>query len=754
MSAMTTAARLSAPPLSAVQRYFEISLYLLVSTGVLAIVSTSKLDLFSSIIPTVALGYKGIRLWRGRGAELSARVATWLVLAYFLIFPFDLWVYSRKLAEGTPSPSLYAALLAAIHLLLFATLVRLYSARTNRDYAFLAVLAFASILASAILTVETSFLISLAVFLVLAVSTFVALEIRRSGAGAVSPPLEPGTALAERLTRSLGLTSIFVAVSTLAVGAALFFLIPRFTTGYMSALNLQPSLMTGFSDNVTLGEIGRIKRNSAVVMRIRVEGDPQRAGGIHWRGMALTDFDGKRWFTPQHDPTIISPDSEGDYQFVSPPFRHNESVPLRYTVLMEPIATDAIFIAPRIQSLHGRFSNMTERAGERKRSGYLLLDKTGSLFNPFHNDTKVRYEAVSVPPVASPPQLRMVSAPYPEAARALYLQLPPLDPRIHKLAEQIAAGSNNDYDRAANIERYLKTRYGYTLDLTGPPNADPLAYFLFVRRAGHCEYFASAMTVMLRTLGIPARYATGFLPGQFNDVGGDYIVRASDAHAWVEAYFPGYGWITFDPTPPADEKPASLLSRMALYWDWFQFAWSEWIVNYDFSHQITLAQNLQKSSRDASERMRLYYQEKQRQAMRLLLRLDRRIEASPYFLPTILLILVGMLVYLRGRSLIAYATMRLALRVRRGGNLTASLASLEYREMLRLLEKRGWKKAPSQTPLEFAAAISAGELAAPVAEITEIYQSARFGNHPARTDQMSALLRSIRDLLRAPRPRS
>lgn len=749
---MTSAARPIAPPLSAVQRYFEISLYLLVSTGVVAVVSTSKLDLFTTIVPPIALGYKGIRLWRGGGPEISVRVATWLVLAYFLFFPFDLWVVSRKLAEGAPNASLYSALLAAIHLLLFATLVRLYSARSNRDYAFLAVLAFASILASAILTVETSFLISLAIFLVLAVSTFVALEIRRGAAGAVSPPLEPGTPLAQRLTRALGLTSLLVAVGTLFLGAVIFFLIPRFTTGYLSAMNLQPTLMTGFNDNVTLGEIGRIKKNSAVVMRIRVEDDPSRAEGIHWRGLALTDFDGRRWFTPQHDPIIVSPDTEGEYQLMASPPRSGEFYPLRYTVLMEPIASDAIFVAPRLQKIHGRFSNAAGRAGDRRRPGYLMIDKTGSIFNPFHNDTKVRYEATSLLPIVPPAELRAALAPYPDVIRALYLQLPQLDPRIPKLAQQIASGSNNNYDKAANIERYLKTRLGYTLDLSGPPTADPLPYFLFVRRAGHCEYFASAMTVMLRSLGIPARYATGFLPGEFNDLGGDYIVRASDAHAWVEAYFPGYGWITFDPTPPADQKPASLLSRLALYWDWFQFAWSEWIINYDFTHQITLAQNLQKSSHDLSERTRQYYQRKQSEAMSLLLALDRRIEASPYSLPTLLVFLVALLVYLRGRPLIAYILARLALRARRGGDLTASLASLEYREMLRLLEKRGWKKTPSQTALEFAAAIPTPDLSAPVAQFTEIYQSARFGDHPARIEQMSALLRAIRDAIRSRKP--
>lgn len=744
-----SAARVSAPPLSAVQRYFEVSLYLLVFTSVIAVVSTGKLDPFSSFAPILALGYKGLRLWRGKGPELSVRLATWLVLAYFLFFPFDLWVISRNLAAGAPNPALYSALLSAIHLLLFAVIVRLYSARTNRDYTFLAVLAFAAILASAILTVETGFLISLAIFLVLAVSTFVALEIRRSSQGAVSPALEPGTPLAQKLNRALGLTSIFVAIGTLLVGAVFFFVIPRFTAGYMSALNIQPTLMTGFSDSVTLGAIGKIKKNPAVVMRIKVDGDPARASNVHWRGIAFTDFDGRRWFTPNHDPTVVSPNGNGIYQLMTALPAKGEYYPLHYTVLMEPIASDALFVALKVIDVRGRFSNETERPDSIKRSGFLVYDKTGSLSNPFHNETKVRYQADSLLPAVPPAELRRASTEYPEINRRMYLQLPALDPRVAKLAEQITAGAKNPYDKAARIETYLKTKYAYSLDLSDPKGKDPLSFFLFDRRAGHCEYFASAMTILTRTQGIPARYVTGFLPGEYNDIGGDYIVRASDAHAWVEVYFPDYGWITFDPTPPANARRGGLFERLAMYWDWFQYTWSEWFVNYDFMHQLTLAQNMQRTSHDFGDRAQKYYREKQRQVMGLLLALDKRIEASPYFLPAILLLLVALLVYLRGGPVISYIVARWSLRARRAGNLTASLASLEYREMLRLLEKRGWKKAESQTPLEFAAAIPASELSAPVEQLTELYQSARFGEHSAPIEQMSSLLRSIRDSLRS-----
>ncbi len=117
-----------------------------------------------------------------------------------------------------------------------------------------------------------------------------------------------------------------------------------------------------------------------------------------------------------------------------------------------------------------------------------------------------------------------------------------------------------------------------------------------------------------------------------------------------------------------------------------------------------------------------------------------------------LICLVVLLFVMRGRSMIRYAIARWSLRARRGGDLTASLASLEYTEMLRLLEKRGWKKSPSQTPLEFASAIPAADLTAPITQLTDLYQSARFGNHPAPVERMSSLLRVIRDSLRSRKP--
>ncbi len=296
--------------LSGLRRHFEISLYFLLLTGVLTLVSTGKLDLVSIFLLPAALLFKGYRWYHGKGPEISNRVATWLTVAYFVFFPIDLWVVSRMLARDAQNPSLYAALLATIHLMLYAIIVRLYSASTTRDYLFLTLMAFTSMLASAILTVDTIFLVFFFVFLALAVSTFVGLEMWRSAQGAVTPPVENGTSAAQRLHKALGITSAGIALGAVAVGAVIFVLLPRFSGGYMSGFNMQPTLISGFSDDVELGEIGQIKQSSVVVMRVSVDGG-LAAHGVHWRGIALTEFDGKRWFNEMHEPTTLSPESDG-----------------------------------------------------------------------------------------------------------------------------------------------------------------------------------------------------------------------------------------------------------------------------------------------------------------------------------------------------------------------------------------------------------------------------------------------------------
>ena len=147
------------------ERFFRTSLSLLMLTSTLTLVSTGKLDIVTSFVAPLIVVYKGLRWWHGRPAELSHRAATWCVLAYLAFFPVDAAVLSRFSVGSSSNPPLFAALLAAVHFLIFVSIVRFYSAITDRDALFLSMLAFAGILAAAVLTVDTTFLVLFFIFL-------------------------------------------------------------------------------------------------------------------------------------------------------------------------------------------------------------------------------------------------------------------------------------------------------------------------------------------------------------------------------------------------------------------------------------------------------------------------------------------------------------------------------------------------------------------------------------------------------------
>src|SRR5206468_1827166 len=153
-------------------------------------------------------------------------------------------------------------------------------------------------------------------------------------------------------------------------------------------------------------------------------------------------------------------------------------------------------------------------------------------------------------------------------------------------------------EKALAIENYLKKNYNYTLDLRRTSESDPIVDFLFNIRAGHCEYFASSMVILLRSIGVAARVVNGFQPGEYNEVGDVYTVRQSDAHSWVEIYFPTYDrWVEFDPTPAAgfSQYAGGFANRIKKYLDAARMLWLDYVVTYDAQHQSYLAATIQQS---------------------------------------------------------------------------------------------------------------------------------------------------------------
>jgi transglutaminase-like putative cysteine protease len=746
MASSVTTPNVSAPP---AERFFRTSLSLLILTSILTLVSTGKLDVVTSFAAPLAALFKGYRSWHGRPAELSSRAATWLVLAYLVFFPLDALVLSRLPVGNSSNPPLFAILLGAVHFLIFVTLVRFYSASNDRDALFLTMLSFAGILAAAVLTVDTTFLILFFAFLLFGVATFAGMELRRGAAGAVSPARQAQSESDRRLTRALSLATLSVAAGSILLGSALFFFFPRFSAGYLGRAGFSSSLMSGFTDNVELGEIGEIKKNSAVVMRVQT-GKPIGYDRLRWRGIALTTFDGKRWSSTEPHPQRLQPADDGWIYTAPPPQKADSPGPaILYTVFLEPLATDAIFVPGKVVSLKGNFTGEGGNSFTAIRRTYIFRDSTDTLLNPFHNYTAVRYAGISRLPPRNAVKLRSASTDYPSDISAAYLQLPELDPRIPELTSQITKNAPTPFDKAVAIENYLRTRFTYTLKLTGRPGDHPLAHFLFETRAGHCEYFASAMAIMLRTLGIPTREVNGFLPGEYNDLGGDYIVRASDAHSWVEVYFPGNGWQTFDPTPAAPENTASILSRLEQYADWMAITWREWVIGYDFAHQMVFAQNLQRNSRNWSEATRSWFEQKERAGKKWIKSWQFQHGPLGYLLPVSLVLFLVALRFNLIAELFRRMRLFLQLRSRKTVRTDPQLASRLYAELLRMLARRGLLRLESQTPFEFAAAVDAPQLAPAVREFTQLYAYARFGGAPCDTTRLRQLLDQVRSALRA-----
>jgi hypothetical protein len=738
---MAASATLTSVPALPAERFFRTSLFLLMATAVATLVSTGKLDLITMIVAPSAVLYKGVRWWRRCPAEIPQRIATRLVVAYLVLFPLDVVFLSRTFVSASSNPALYAALLGAIHFLLFVMLIRLYSANTDRDALFLTMLSFAAILASAVLTIDTTFLGLFFLFLLFGVATFVGLEMRRGSKGAIAPEVDAHPQQERRLDRALVLAALSVALGAMIIGGALFFFFPRFSAGYLGRTSLQPTLMSGFSDDVELGQIGEIKKNSTVVMRVKT-GRPVGYPTLRWRGIALSSFDGKRWSSPDHDSVTIPAGMNGWINIQDRPTEPDlAATVLRYTILLQPIATDTMFAPANAISIRGNLSGEGSNQEAGARRSYIIRDVTGSLFNPFHNFSTLRYEGFSLLPARNVPRLRAAAAEYPADIRSTYLQLPKLDPRIPELAKQITARALTPYDKTITLETYLRSHYAYNLNLTGKPGDDPLAHFLFETRSGHCEYFASAMAIMLRTLGIPTREVNGFLPGEYNDLGEDYIVRASDAHSWVEVYFPGTGWMTFDPTPPGAEDAGGFFSRLGQYMDWFELSWNEWVINYDFIHQILLAQTMQRTSRSWTEIVRSWFVHEQAKGRRWMR------SRNDWLRMLIPLAVVLFLMALRFDLVVAFVRrlwLSWQLRSPELARSNPQLASRLYGELLYLLARRGFARQPTQTPFEFAAAVSQPRLAPAVYEFTQCYTQARFGGAPCDTIRLRALLEQIR----------
>jgi protein-glutamine gamma-glutamyltransferase len=508
--------------------------------------------------------------------------------------------------------------------------------------------------------------------------------------------------------------------------AILFVLFPRVGLSLLLLNHSRSSRMVGFSDSVDLGGVGLLRSDPAIALRVYLDdlpSDPPPRVSLYLRGTAFDQYDGRTW--TRTDSARLPARQIGDDVMLR---RHGE-VPnsRRFTLDLEPISPPVIFLPPNA------FSMTLLRRGEPVlgRSTPVFQGPEGE-FKYAGDDRGLRYQVQVATSSPLPPERLGAED------RERYLRVPRhVTPAIAELARRWASGTTSPFEMARALEQHLRTEYTY--DLASPSGAaqNPLEHFLLESRRGHCEFYSTAMAMMLRTLGVPTRNVAGFVGGTFNRFGRFYAVRQGDAHSWIEAYIDGSGWTRFDPTPPVGAAPlAPTEGAIAFLRDVVEAAaqrWNRHIVGYDLDQQLRLL-------RTVSEK----YASPNAPAWRSVI--------SPRRL---LLLLFGIALLI-----LAYRYLRRERTVRRDpaappGAGPAQLAVVAlYRQLETAMAARGIPRAPGTPPLAHARGLAAlgHPLADELLELTEIYLDARFGPRELGDAERRDFTRRVRALRQVPLP--
>lgn len=367
----------------------------------------------------------------------------------------------------------------------------------------------------------------------------------------------------------------------LAMSGLLFVAFPRVARSWVTRNTPAASSVVGFSDRVSLAAHGgRIYPNPQVVLRVEFpEGVPPNPQSLYWRGRSYDEFDGVAWSRGRAgswaSERINYHAAWPDERIVQRIFATPLDVPVVFG--MHPV----LHVQPvsRMQVLEDRVGDIFYDG-----PGSPSYQVTSILRSP-SDDSLRAVDALTATNVSRDEMRRRSRFDMP------YLQLPEITTRTRRLADSLTANVSTRLDKARAIEMYLHG-FTYTLDLPATEREASLDYFLFERRAGHCEYFSTAMVVLLRSAGIPARNVNGFLGGDWNDFGRYLSVTQNNAHSWVEVFFPHYGWVPFDPTPAAAGGVSSAqtpwFSPVRFLFDGLEHRWNKWVLEYNVDTQVRL----------------------------------------------------------------------------------------------------------------------------------------------------------------------
>ena len=633
---------------------------------------------------------------------------TTLIIAAFL-------VYAALVVSGRLD-----IVLAAAEFVELLCIHRLLHRRTERDEHLLLLLALLLLCAGAALSAELIYGFAFLAFSVTATWAMALTHVRfeiEAGRGAAGSAV----LLQSRRIATPALLGALAALSMMGlVGAAvIFFTFPRVTIGGMRRSS-HGAPAAGLGDRVDLARHGTIADDPRVVLRVRLDPPSTRPSlDLHWRARAFEIWTGHGW---QADGGKLS----SAIRLPRVPRLPGAPSAPSVSADLEAVAgfTEGVILTPGEWPLSIEF---LRPLGVKDVHAQLFQLPSGDLLYRPVEIGDLHYK-VSADLEQLPAALLRGRGQKYSPRLAADLAVPDnLDPRLIALAEKLGGGKD-PFEAANAIETWLSTRLAYTRELAGEV-PDPIADFVFARKKGHCELFSSTMVLMLRSLGIPARNVTGYYGGQLTSAG-YYAVRAGDAHSWVEVYFPGVGFVQFDPTP-ATERGSQLdtvWSRLVLVWDTLQQRWRAFVVDYDLLAQAQAVKRIGALMTEAG----------------------RRLSGKAGAAPRLKAALTGV-VALSGAALLVFALRRVRFRRKRG--VVGPRLDADRKRALQLWQKaRGTLR---RAGVELSPATTAHEAAlrarVPAArELVEAYLAARWGGAELPADRSRALLRKLSDELSAP----
>lgn len=587
----------------------RVSTIAVVLSGYLALVSCSQYSGAILLIPLFLFLFMPLGEWLDGRFKGYRKVTRWISVLCLLFAPV--------------APFLFDLLPSVIGLTVYIQAYSIIHRKRPRNYFDLYLMSFFLLLAACVQSPDPSIALVMILFLFSMVTAAMMLQLQtelvRSGSvvspdilglDGVVPPASHGIVpqhSPHSTPLDLGLLGAVVAVSFVAllITAGLFVTTPRMEAGLFGQTDATVFL-TGRTQTVNLAEGGSIVPDSRAIMRVTFPDEPdgQFNGVLFWRCTALTEYRGSVWARREISPNSEDPgfalrntstlltSNDTAQEVVRDPIPGRRNV--RQLIYVDTVPEDGVPALTLVQRI---------RVMDPSRGAIVTWSRVADFSVLLAGERQQRwlqYEAWSDVEQFTATTLRNAPADYSAALNAQDYELlthENLEPETKAIVDNLLRGKETVYDKVMAISGYLNSnRFQYTRDLPTLPAEHPIDAFVRQTRIGHCELYASAMALMLRSAGIPTRVVSGYRGGEWSGLDRSYTVRGDMAHLWVEVYFIGLGWVSFDPSPEdllsgglAGTRLARIVSRYALR---AKMLWYRDVVGFNQGFQLRALANL------------------------------------------------------------------------------------------------------------------------------------------------------------------